>query len=135
MKHHFDYRAFPGIDYNLPKSSTEKDSEYQNYCIDIVSDLEETFRNFQVKLCAAYARLRIERQAGGDSFKEQMENILPPEVKQKEEMAMGMLKTMRINGLKISKKNLVSEFRSFGYLIELCSYDEIPSDLYPYFIG
>lgn len=134
MKNHFDYSAFPGVDYTLPTSSTEKESEYQKYCVDIVSDLEETFKNFQVKLCAAYARLRIERKAGGDSFKEQMENILPPEVKQKEEMAIGMMKTMRINGLKTSKKNLLSEVRALGYLIELCTYDEIPSELYQYLI-
>lgn len=87
MKHHFDYNVFPGIDYTITGKTSETDIKYQQYCIDVVRDLEHTFQEFRIKLCAAYARLRIERQAGGDTFKEQMENILPPEVKHKEEMA------------------------------------------------
>ena len=80
-----------GINYDIPVECKEEDLPYQQECIDLVKDLEETLHDFQVKMAAAYARLRIERGASGENFREQMENVLPEEVKAKEEMA-GMLK-------------------------------------------
>jgi hypothetical protein len=93
MKHHFDYKVFPGISYTIPTETAPEDVQYQKNCIETVKELDETLRDFQVKLSAAYARLRIERGASGASFKEQMDNILPIEVKVKEDMA-GMNKFM-----------------------------------------
>ena len=82
MKHHFDYNYFPGVNYELPTENCSGDDlVYQKSCIDLVKDLDFTFKEFQTKLSAAYARLRIERRASGDNFREQMQNILPENVK------------------------------------------------------
>ncbi len=87
MRHHFNYKSFPGVDYTTLSDANEEEKKYQTACIDVVKDLEDTLKEFQVKIAAAYARLRIEKGAIGDNALEQMNNILPEEVRAKEEMA------------------------------------------------
>ena len=130
MTHHFNYKTFHGIDYSMAPSVAEgDDKKYQQYCIDLVKDLEDTMCNFQVRLAAAYARLRIEKQAGGDSAFEQMHNMLPESVRSKEEMAIEMLKTLRINTLKYSKKEVIQKLQSLGYLVELSKLADVSPHL------
>ena len=105
---------------------------FQKYCIDLVKDLEDTIANFQVKLAAAYARLRIEKQAGGENAIEQMNNMLPESVRSKEEMAIEMIKTLRLNTLKFSKKEIVQKIQSLGYFVELSKLADISPLLQEY---
>jgi 16S rRNA C967 or C1407 C5-methylase (RsmB/RsmF family) len=134
MKHHFDYKSFPGVSYELPKDCKEEDVDYQRECIDLVQDLDETLREFQVKLSAAYARLRIERQASGENFREQMENILPEDVKQKEEIAIDMPKTLRINSLKTNRKEIEEKLRKMGYSAHLVKFSELREEQQEYIL-
>lgn len=83
MKHHFDYHQYPGINYDLSDEAPVTDKE----ACSLVRDLDEALRAFQVKLAAAYARIRIERKASGNTPKEQMENVLPDGVREKEDIA------------------------------------------------
>jgi hypothetical protein len=53
----------------------------------MVKDLDESFRAFNIKIAAAYSRLRIEMKAFGATTREQMENMLPLQVREKEELA------------------------------------------------
>jgi hypothetical protein len=84
MRHSFDYHSYPGIYY--PSSEVEKTSESENND-EIVKDLEESLKRFGVKLAAAFARIRIERRATGNTVQEQMANILPEDVREKETIA------------------------------------------------
>jgi hypothetical protein len=93
MKYHFDFKEFPGVSYKIPENTEPEDYEYERSCIELLKDLESCLDSFQVKLSAAYARLRIEHKAGGSSFRQQMENILPESVREREEMAGTILLT------------------------------------------
>ncbi|KAJ2994941.1 hypothetical protein HDV02_001170 [Globomyces sp. JEL0801] len=115
MKHHFEYKHYPGVDYTIPPNSDDK--QYQQSCIDLVRDLDETLRSFEIKLGAAYARLRIERGASGSSAVEQMEKILPVDVREKEDMAVDMPKTLRINQLKTTKNEIINHLRQSGFKV------------------
>jgi hypothetical protein len=126
MTHHFDYKLFGGIDYTLPQTKTGEDLNYQKRCIAIVKDLEETLYEFQVKLGAAYARLRIEKQARGENCFEQMHNMLPPEVRIKEEMAVDMIQTLKMNTLKYPKKEIVQKFKILGFHLEMMKKCDFP---------
>jgi hypothetical protein len=85
MKHHFNYLRYPGIDFTISSSTT--DMERENYNVELVNDMHESFKAFNIKIAAAYARLRIEMKAFGATSREQMENILPSEVREKEDIA------------------------------------------------
>ncbi|KAH6571810.1 hypothetical protein BASA60_006987 [Batrachochytrium salamandrivorans] len=65
MKYHYEYTRYPGIQYDLPDDTTAEDQEYQQNCVYTVRQMDEALRAFQVKLGAAYARLRIEKRASG----------------------------------------------------------------------
>ncbi|KAJ3108876.1 putative 28S rRNA (cytosine-C(5))-methyltransferase [Phlyctochytrium planicorne] len=117
MRYHFDIHKFPGVDYHTavapaPKSEIER--------AELVQDLEESIRRHGVKLAAAFARIRIERRATGDTIQEQMENILPEEVRAKELFAdsVEMPKTVRINYLKTDKEGVAEELRDFGFRVK-----------------
>ncbi|KAI8927514.1 hypothetical protein BC831DRAFT_452189 [Entophlyctis helioformis] len=103
MKHHFDYRAYPGIAYDMPTAFQTKTPTTR-------STLDESLRSFQIKLGAAYARLRIEKRAAGSTMREQMENILPLDVREKELMAVARL------------------LEEQGYKVMLQPLSEIPKD-------
>ena len=109
MKHHFDYSQYPGISYDIKKDTLADKIDYENRRIDLVKDLEECCREFNTKLAASFARLRIEKQASGDTPLEQMLNILPDEVKRKEELAAEIPKTFRMNG--VSLEQIENEFK------------------------
>ena len=53
----------------------------------LIKKMEAALKNHEVKLAAAFARIRIERKANGDNLTEQLENILPQEVRNKENSA------------------------------------------------
>ncbi|KAJ3322853.1 putative methyltransferase nsun7 [Boothiomyces sp. JEL0866] len=129
MKHHFDFKYYPGINYDLSPNITPEELKYQSACIDLVRDLDETLRNFQVKFSAAYARLRIELGARGDDPREQMENILPEKVREKEVMAVDIPKTLRINRLKVGKKELTKKIKDLGYFVEMETLNNIPDEI------
>ncbi len=116
MQHHFDYRVYPGINYIIQQTSklSEKDLEYENNRISLVRDLAESLREFNIKLSAAFARIRIENNASGSSLKEQMLNILSPDVQIKENIAIEMSKTFRINLSKISLESLEKALGKLG---------------------
>ncbi|KAJ3251106.1 hypothetical protein HDU77_006135 [Chytriomyces hyalinus] len=114
MKFHFDLQAFPGVDYT---SAALDESEEQR--AEIVHDLEDALRQFQVKLAAAFARVRIERRASGTTTQEMLENILPEEVRAKEHLAVEMSKTVRINFLKTNKNQVAEDLRAAGFKVKL----------------
>lgn len=130
MKHHFNYQQFPGIDY---KVQLDQDEKYQQACIDLVQDLEETLYDFRVHLAAAYARLRIERGARGNSTLEQMNNILPAAVRKKEEMAIDVIKTLRINSLKTTPEEVALMLRNQGHDVELKKWSQLSAAQKEYF--
>ncbi|KAJ3275849.1 putative 28S rRNA (cytosine-C(5))-methyltransferase [Terramyces sp. JEL0728] len=129
MKHHFDFKYYPGINYGLPANLSPQELNYQTACIELVRDLDETLRSFQVKFSAAYARLRIELGARGDDPIEQMENILPEKVREKEIMAVDIPKTLRINRLKTGKKELTKKIKDLGYFVEMETLNSIPDEI------
>jgi len=53
----------------------------------LIQKMEAALKAHEVKLAAAFARIRIERKANGDNLTEQLENILPQEVRNKENSA------------------------------------------------
>ncbi|KAJ3268833.1 putative 28S rRNA (cytosine-C(5))-methyltransferase [Borealophlyctis nickersoniae] len=117
MKCHFDYHRYPGILYDRPPNVPEED-KHETERADTVRELDEAVRAFQIKLSAAYARIRIERRASGDSTVEQMENILPEEVRAREHIAVEMPKCLRVNLPKVTREFVVEELRHMGYPVE-----------------
>ncbi|KAH6581589.1 hypothetical protein BASA61_009008 [Batrachochytrium salamandrivorans] len=117
MKYHYEYTRYPGIQYDLPDDTTAEDQEYQQNCVYTVRQMDEALRAFQVKLGAAYARLRIEKRASGDSSREQMENILPIQVRERELIAVDMSKTLRINTLKTTMKQVTYQLEDSGFQV------------------
>lgn len=122
MKHHFNYKSFPGIIYDVDPSI---DLKYQKACVDLVKDLEETLCEFQIKLGAAYARMRIEKGASGETPLEQMHHVLPAAVRDKEEMAIDMIKTLRINSLKISNEQVAKMLTGLGFKVKMVKMAEL----------
>ncbi|KAJ3209940.1 putative methyltransferase nsun7 [Entophlyctis luteolus] len=114
MKCQFDFSCYHGIDYMQAKSSAD-DVEHG---VALVSDLELALRNFQIKLAAAFARVRIERRAAGATSREMLENILPEEVRKKEHLAVEMSKTLRINYLKTNKSQVLDEIKAAGFNVK-----------------
>jgi hypothetical protein len=129
MKHHFNLKTFPGVNYQLPLDVPQPDEKYQKYCIDLVKDLEYTMNQFQIKLGAAYARLRIEKGAAGDNAFEQMNNVLPESVRTKEYMAVEMLKTLRINTLRCTPREIADRLESVGYRVFLSKISQVPVEI------
>ncbi|KAJ1342402.1 hypothetical protein BSLG_003027 [Batrachochytrium salamandrivorans] len=117
MKYHYEYTRYPGIQYDLPDDTTAEDQEYQQNCVYTVRQMDEALRAFQVKLGAAYARLRIEKRASGDSSREQMENILPIQVRERELIAVDMSKTLRINTLRTTMKQVTYQLEDSGFQV------------------
>lgn len=101
MKYHFDLTTYPGI--NLSKAPHSSDAAYQESRIDIVQDLLDSLGDFSVKLAAAFARIRIERQASGETLQDQMLNILPLHVREKEQLAIDIPKTFRIHRCSVAE--------------------------------
>jgi hypothetical protein len=95
MKYHFDFTVYPGVDFK--KDSKASDTKYEDNRIEIVQDLVDGLQEFSVKLAAAFARIRIEKKATGETLQEQMINILPAHVREKELLATEIPKTFRIN--------------------------------------
>jgi hypothetical protein len=141
MKHHFDYQAYPGISYEyilqqpvnpiikntINKSDksknkttenkvmdTNKEVKLQEKRIELVQDISSSLFEFNVKLSAAFARLRIEHQAIGSNAKEKMLNLLPKEVLEKEELAMEVPKTFKLVVSRMSVDTLEKELKRLG---------------------
>ncbi|OUM64933.1 hypothetical protein PIROE2DRAFT_60345 [Piromyces sp. E2] len=70
----------------------------------LIKKMEAALKAHEIKLAAAFARIRIERKANGDNLTEQLENILPQEVRNKENSASEMPKYFRINTLKQTRE-------------------------------
>ncbi|ORX43429.1 hypothetical protein BCR36DRAFT_361155 [Piromyces finnis] len=83
----------------------------------LIRKIELALKAHGVKLAAAFARIRIERKANGDNLTEQLENILPEEVRNKENSASEMPKYFRINTLKQTKELVLEELSKMGYRI------------------
>ncbi|KAG4083964.1 S-adenosyl-L-methionine-dependent methyltransferase [Neocallimastix lanati (nom. inval.)] len=83
----------------------------------LLQKMEEALKAHEVKLAAAFARIRIERKANGTDLTEQLENILPMEVRNKESSASEMPKYFRINTLKQTKDQVFEELMQMGYRI------------------
>lgn len=120
MKHHFDYHQYPGVNYEIQKSDKKSvdDLGYQENRIELVKDLSENLEEFNIKLAASFARIRIENQARGTTLKEQTVNILSPEVREKEDLAVEIPKTFRIDTSKISMQRLESELKKNGIVFQ-----------------
>ncbi|KAI8610454.1 S-adenosyl-L-methionine-dependent methyltransferase [Chytriomyces sp. MP71] len=122
MKCHFDLQIFPGVDYAAAHSEMEEQRA------EIVKDLEDSLRHFQVKMAAAFARVRIERRASGTTAQEMLENILPEDVREKEHLAVEMPKMVRINFLKTNKNQVAEELRLAGFKVRLTK----PTEFYTF---
>eukprot|EP00842_Homolaphlyctis_polyrhiza_P001041 jgi/Hompol1/1938/HPOL_001410-RA len=131
MKCHFNYHHYPGISYEQPPGIEDNDKQYQKDCVELVKELDESLRAFNVKLGAAYARLRIEKRAAGDTTREQMENILPPDVREKEMMAVEMPKTLKVNPIKLSKSEVAQQLEVLGYKVDMRPMSIIEQDNVP----
>lgn len=83
----------------------------------LIQKMEAALKAHEVKLAAAFARIRIERKANGDNLTEQLENILPQEVRNKENSASEMPKYFRINTLKQTKEQVFEALTKMGYTI------------------
>jgi hypothetical protein len=110
MKFHFDFSDYR-VKYN-PCNETEM------FDAELVADLLEAIKSFKVKLGAAYARLRIESKAHGYSSREQLENILPEHVRERETMAAELLRTLEINTNCVKREALFDQLRQLGLFIE-----------------
>ncbi|KAI8807660.1 hypothetical protein BJ742DRAFT_854100 [Cladochytrium replicatum] len=123
MKYHFDYSRYPGIKYHpIPTDLPEVDpaSGVPSVVIiesmnDMVRDLSIALHNHRVKLAAAFARIRIERKAAGRTIEEQVQNILPEEVRLKESIAVEMPKSYRVNMLRTTPNAVINELISSGF--------------------
>lgn len=91
----------------------------------MIKILNEALKDFNIKIAAAYSRLRIEKKAHGSTTREQMENILPLKVRQKEEIAgfnifkvtvAGMPKTVRVNNAVANRTSVFKTLGELGYL-------------------
>ncbi|KAJ3128101.1 hypothetical protein HK098_005155 [Nowakowskiella sp. JEL0407] len=82
---------------------------------ELVRDLSDSLFSHKTKLAAAFARIRIERRASGDCGSERLENILPEDVRAKENVAVEMPKYLRVNTLLTTPKQISSELLSSGY--------------------
>nr|KAJ3419985.1 hypothetical protein HK105_006256 [Polyrhizophydium stewartii] len=129
MKYHFNYHHYPGVCYETPKNTKSDDLQYQSDTAELVKDLDTSLRSFQVKLGAAYARLRIEKRASGDTTREQMENILPLDVREKEIMAVEMPKTLKVNTLRSSTDEVARKLEGLGYRVMLKPLASIPREI------
>ncbi|KAG5461644.1 MAG: S-adenosyl-L-methionine-dependent methyltransferase, partial [Olpidium bornovanus] len=109
MRWNFDYSKRMGIRYVFKSSENP---------VQVVVDLAEALRRHQTKLAAAFARIRIEKHASGRNPKEQMENILPEDVRRKESAAVEMPKTMRVNTLKCSQEEVMAFLVDAGYPVQ-----------------
>ncbi|KND03793.1 uncharacterized protein SPPG_08917 [Spizellomyces punctatus DAOM BR117] len=105
MKYHFNHHRYPDINYDLPKDASSSDQEG----VEVVQSLDTALRAFQIKLAAAYARIRIDRRASGDTPQEQMANVLPETVREKEYIAVDMPKCLRINKYKTTRRAILEE--------------------------
>ena len=110
MKYHFDFVNYRVV-YNPSNEAEIFDAE-------LVADLLNAIKSFKVKLGAAYARLRIESKAHGYSSREQLENILPEHVRERENMASELLRTLEINKNCTNRESLFEKFRQLGLYIE-----------------
>ncbi|KAI9199691.1 uncharacterized protein BJ171DRAFT_570263 [Polychytrium aggregatum] len=114
MKHNFDYQRFPGIRFDVT-DPTPGDLER----VAMVQELDECLKSHRTKLAAAFARIRIEKQAIGSSSVEQLMNILPEEVRAREQIAGEMPKMARINTVKTSKLKITDELKRLGFPVQL----------------
>ncbi|KAI8906764.1 S-adenosyl-L-methionine-dependent methyltransferase [Gorgonomyces haynaldii] len=124
MKDHFDYRKYPGIDLTLPDNS-----EREIFNQELVKDLNESLEHFKIKLGAAYARLRIETQAFGETPREQLENILPQNVREREDIAADMPKTVRMNMINTNRHLVFKRLNDLGDLENVIYVDDDFEDL------
>ncbi|KAI8850291.1 hypothetical protein BC829DRAFT_389713 [Chytridium lagenaria] len=115
MRYHFDLQKFPGVNYH---SAIAPAPQAEQERAELIQDLEESVKRHGVKLAAAFARIRIERRAWGDTVQQQMENILPEDVRAKELFAVEMPKTVRINYLRTTKEDVAEELRNMGYRVK-----------------
>lgn len=120
MKVNFDFRNFSIVFDELKEGATKLEIMQQRE----VRDLERALHEHQVKLAAAWARVRIARKSIGDSDQERMENILPLDVREKEMRAgsltyhsflVEMPKTLRINFLLTTLEQVEREFENMGF--------------------
>jgi len=116
MQHHFDYRVYPGINYRIQNADklSNQALQYEDNRITLVKELSASLEEFNIKLAASFARIRIENNASGATLKEQMLNILSPDVQIKENIAIEMSKTFRINFSKISLDSLEQALKKMG---------------------
>ncbi|KAJ3189906.1 putative methyltransferase nsun7 [Gaertneriomyces sp. JEL0708] len=87
MKYHFNFHQYPGIIYS--------DAEEKSLSEEILKALDMAVRGFGVKLSAAYARIRIQQRAQGETPKDMMEHVLSEGDREKEYMAVEMPKCIR----------------------------------------
>jgi hypothetical protein len=88
MKVNFEFRSFV-IKYE--KDDGEKEDEeptkFELMQRGEIQDLQGAMQEHEVKLAAAWARIRVARRAVGDTNAERMENVLPEDVRLKESRA------------------------------------------------
>lgn len=83
MKYHFETHRYPGISFDV----NQKVTPHEKVMIRKVEELQVALIDFKIKMSASLARIRIEKKASGSTFKEMVENILPDDVRMKENVA------------------------------------------------
>ena len=78
LQHHFD---------PLRWTRFEPSSTITLLQVDLLKSLEESIKTHKVKLGAALARLRIEKRAVGETVRDQVEALLPFEIRMRESLS------------------------------------------------
>jgi hypothetical protein len=87
MKVNFEFRNFVIKYEEVGDNEGEATTKFELMQRQEIKDLQIAMQEHEVKLAAAWARIRIARRAIGETNAERMENILPEDVRQKETRA------------------------------------------------
>ncbi|TPX31254.1 hypothetical protein SmJEL517_g05356 [Synchytrium microbalum] len=90
---------------------------------DLIGNLEEAVKIHRIKLGAALARLRIEKRAVGETVRDQVEALLPFELRMRESVSVGMPKYVRVNLLKTTPTKVADLLRKAGFHVDLSQKD------------
>jgi hypothetical protein len=87
MKVNFEFRSFVIKYKEEGETEEEAPTKFELMQRQEIQDLQHAMQEHEVKLAAAWARIRIARRAIGNTNAERMENILPDDVRQMESRA------------------------------------------------
>ncbi|TPX43185.1 hypothetical protein SeLEV6574_g05196 [Synchytrium endobioticum] len=109
LQHHFDATRWLRF---VPSAIPSRQAE-------TIASLDESVKLHSVKLGAALARLRIEKRAVGETVRDQVEALLPFEIRIRESVSVGMHKCVRVNLLRTTPSEVSDMLRNAGFHVDL----------------